>query len=873
DQYGVTAGYIAGSTSGYESESNDTRSSADEITFDSEMKGQLSSSRDVDYYKVVVGDSGILSVALDVPTNDSYSWRDYFAIGFYDSEGTLLNLAETGKDKTYSLRLQEAGSYYLKLFNDSSYYYSNDQYSLTASYTAGLPEYELEPNDEYANVLLSGTIVKGKLSTPTDIDWFYLKTSTTGSLSIDFDAPSHSSLSDSFYTWIFDEEGNVLASRVTGQDFSYIVNTPSAGRYFIAITSADDYDSGQYGLTVTAVQSDLLYESESNDRNAEADTLELGTTIHGQLSSHLDDDRYVVTFTSSGDLNIDFDGPTHSSWANYYQINVYDADNILLASRETGSDTSLDVSIPTMGDYYISVIADDYYSDEEYQLTVTELVDSPIPAGAIVGTVFNDRITGTENNDLIYGLGGSDLIDGGAGEDTVVFRAQSNSLSINTIEGLTTIRGDYSAGEHAYTVSRVWNIEKIQTSNSTETLTPITVTPILGSYEGEVVNGTAGNDLIDGLGGSDFIDAGEGTDTIVLFGAEASFTLHTVAGITRIQGDESTQEYAGHSIKVINTEIVAFNQSKSRSLLTNATHKIFGTSASDILTGSSADDIFDGQGGNDQIDGGSGEDTIVFFSSLNDFDITFPSLEDERLSITGKSGTEYAGQTVTVSNVESIAFIGRTLSVFNPPKVVLTPSRMLLVEGGDGARLDVSLSTAPVSTITLALEGHDQLSLSQSQLSFAKTNWNVPQSVIVTAIDDNSFEQGHSATLTVAITESDNLYKNVTPVDLTYSISDNDTPTTGSISGVFWNDSDKDGVIDSFESSLAGWTVFDDVNTNGKLDSGEAKTTSDISGSYRLDDLAVGEHTIVAQTELGWMPTYPTASHASASIIADIDLS
>jgi hypothetical protein len=78
------------------------------------------------------------------------------------------------------------------------------------------------------------------------------------------------------------------------------------------------------------------------------------------------------------------------------------------------------------------------------------------------------------------------------------------------------------------------------------------------------------------------------------------------------------------------------------------------------------------------------------------------------------------------------------------------------------------------------------------------------------------------------------------------------------VAGTLWNDANKDGAANLGESALVGWRVFEDVNRNGKLDTGESSTLTDTSGRYRLDDLNPGTHTISARVETGWSPTFPS---------------
>jgi hypothetical protein len=54
-----------------ETESNDTLSSSDELTADTQMEGQLSSSGDVDWFKYTTTGAASLNVAFDLPTNSS----------------------------------------------------------------------------------------------------------------------------------------------------------------------------------------------------------------------------------------------------------------------------------------------------------------------------------------------------------------------------------------------------------------------------------------------------------------------------------------------------------------------------------------------------------------------------------------------------------------------------------------------------------------------------------------------------------------------------------------------------------------------------------------------------------------------------------
>ena len=870
DQYSLTASHTAGSAAGFESESNDTRATADDITSATPISGQLASYLDTDFYKLQMTQAGVISIAFDAPTNSTYT--DYFKVSVVDGNGNIIASHESGRDITFQTAVGSAGNYYINV-ESANYYYDSGQYSLTATTANGTSGFEVEPNDHFANAIVGGMAIRGQVATSTDVDRFILKVSQAGTLAINFDAPTNSSFTDYFHVSLFDASGNLRASRATGQDIVFNANAPAAGNYFVAVSAgAYSYDTGQYALTVTTAAATAIYESETNDTNAQADAISLATQIRGQLSTAADDDRFAVTLSSSGTINVTFDAPTNSTWSHYFQLLIYDQNGTLLGYRGTGSDVSFYTDVAVSGTYYVSVSAGDlYYNGGEYRLTVNAQLDDPIPGGAIVGTPVGERLTGTASDDLIYGLGGNDQIDGGTGVDTVVFRSATAALSINTIEGLITGRGNYAAGEHAYSTSRLWNVEALRTFDGTQSLNATVISPVLGTLLNDVLNATSADDILDGLGGSDYIDGRAGSDTLVLFGAQDQFTTLTVGGITRIKGSVNTYEYAGQTIKTTNVEELAFNQGQTRVLVTTSDAVMYGTSGADRLAGSSANEVFDGQGGNDTIDGGAGTDTLAFFDRAENFTITFPTALTPSVTVVGRAGGEYAGQTVVASNVESLAFTDRTVSVVNPPQIVLTPATTVLAEGGVGASLEVSLSVAPTDSITINLVGDAQLSASVASLSFNATNWATSQTITVTAIDDTVYESAHSGTLTVTGQTADTLYRNLSSAAVTYTISDNgnDNTTTGGVSGKLWNDFDRDSTFDAGEARLAGWTVFDDTNNNGRLDSGEAHATTDSSGNYLLGTLAPGTHTVIAATPSGWLPTYPGHNNTSATIITN----
>jgi hypothetical protein len=75
---------------------------------------------------------------------------------------------------------------------------------------------------------------------------------------------------------------------------------------------------------------------------------------------------------------------------------------------------------------------------------------------------------------------------------------------------------------------------------------------------------------------------------------------------------------------------------------------------------------------------------------------------------------------------------------------------------------------------------------------------------------------------------------------------------SASVSGLVFDDTDRDGVRDVSEQGLVGWTVYVDTDKDNRLDAGEPRTTSDAAGTWRFT-LASGSYTIREVVQKGWL--------------------
>ena len=101
-------------------------------------------------------------------------------------------------------------------------------------------------------------------------------------------------------------------------------------------------------------------------------------------------------------------------------------------------------------------------------------------------------------------------------------------------------------------------------------------------------------------------------------------------------------------------------------------------------------------------------------------------------------------------------------------------------EGGTGDSYTLVLSTAPSADVVITVTPNGQVDLGNGAgvavtLTFTTANWDVPQTVNVTAFDDLAAEGPHTAPITHTVSSSDTAYNGLTVADVVVNITDNDT--------------------------------------------------------------------------------------------------
>jgi hypothetical protein len=154
--------------------------------------------------------------------------------------------------------------------------------------------------------------------------------------------------------------------------------------------------------------------------------------------------------------------------------------------------------------------------------------------------------------------------------------------------------------------------------------------------------------------------------------------------------------------------------------------------------------------------------------------------------------------------------------------VTETSGSTAVTEGGATDAVSLVLTTQPTAPVTITLSGGTQVSLSTTSLTFTTVNWNVPQVVTVTAVDDSVVEGVHTQSVTLVPTSTDTLYSSLTLASVSVSITDNDAVS---------NDIDGDGILNVNDPDIDGDginNVFDtDVDGDGTLNTTDTDDDSD----------------------------------------------
>lgn len=206
---------------------------------------------------------------------------------------------------------------------------------------------------------------------------------------------------------------------------------------------------------------------------------------------------------------------------------------------------------------------------------------------------------------------------------------------------------------------------------------------------------------------------------------------------------------------------------------------------------------------------------IVFLFSI------FLSKCSQNISNENNSTIAFESYLLRVSNS-----ISSNISNSNSYTVSITPTSGLTTsESGTTAKFTVVLSAVPSSNVLIPISSSNtnEGKIDFSSLTFTPTNWNIPQTVTVTGVDDFIVDGNISySILTGAVTSSDLNYNGLNPPDVTLTNTDNDSPGI-SVSSISGNTSEAGTtanftiVLNSQPTSIVGISISSSNSAEGTV--------------------------------------------------------
>ncbi|MCP4358082.1 MAG: DUF11 domain-containing protein [Chloroflexi bacterium] len=197
--------------------------------------------------------------------------------------------------------------------------------------------------------------------------------------------------------------------------------------------------------------------------------------------------------------------------------------------------------------------------------------------------------------------------------------------------------------------------------------------------------------------------------------------------------------------------------------------------------------------------------------------------------------------------------------------VDITPISTNVTEGGATDNYAVVLESEPTNAVTITLSTSGEATVNLTQLVFDDTDWDTPQNVTITAVNDDLVEGAHNDTVTHAATSNDGNYNGIGMSNVTVNITDNDSagvtiiPTT---LGVAEGDNDSYAVeLDSEPTAPVTITLSTSGEATVNLtqlvfDNSDWDTPKNVTVTAVADGLFEGDHG-------------DTVTHAAASADGD----
>lgn len=228
-------------------EPNGTIAQAYAVTSGTTYNSYITSSSDIDYYKLTTSAAGTINVTLSNLPGD-------YDLYLVNSSGTTLAKSENGStsSETINYSASAAGTYYIKVIGYNGAYSTSTAYAMKPTFTGGSSSGDLyEPNNSttQAYAISSGVSYSSYIYSSSDVDYYKFTVPSSKSISI-----SLTTLPKDYDLYLYNSSGTQVARSINGSTTSEsITYSASAGTYYIKVIGYNSAysTSSKYTLKAT----------------------------------------------------------------------------------------------------------------------------------------------------------------------------------------------------------------------------------------------------------------------------------------------------------------------------------------------------------------------------------------------------------------------------------------------------------------------------------------------------------------------------------------------------------------------------------------------------------------------------------------------
>ena len=513
-------------------------------------------------------------------------------------------------------------------------------------------------------------------------------------------------------------------------------------------------------------------------------------------------------------------------------------------------------------------------------------LDTIVNAENLTGSAFADVLTGTSGVNTLIGGNGDDRLSGKGGTDNLQGGAGADTLVIDTAFASGPVFNGVYHGGSEFDTLELYSLADAPLSSSYLTTTPERNTSYglsstnLSSIERIAFKSDAGSGLsaVVLIGGETLI--GQTVNTVASqIGTGLSTTAELVGGAGRdglvvagltLAGSSYTFEMPTFTYTNWSTASRAYLSSDRTYLLSNGdgnvtlkasahlgVQHLSSGSGDDVLTGSGDMELLNGGGGKNVLHGNGGDDTLVIANGKSNdangvqgAETTFTGAGSkfygddgtDFLSVGGK--VNFAGELFSIEGIHLQAAYSNTA-----PNNFSQSTAALTISAATMAGLPSNLIIDGTGTIAITMAPGDSFNGagytfdSGSNVTFTVIGSTGSETITGTAKNDTIDGGAGSDTLVLAGNFADYAIAYNPDGSIQLSNASGGTDAVSNVETFRFADGDKqvstsDGTL--IDGYLANATVYIDANNNGVLNAGEAKTTSDAQGNFKLNSLVAG---------------------------------